>query len=316
MQDDSKARGREARVPSEIPARGWGEILARVWREIAADNILLVAAGATFYLLLAIFPAAAAFVSLYGLFLDLHDVPALTDSLRGVLADDATAILRTQLDALASQEPDTLTFSFLLSLSIALWSANSGTKAVIEALNIAYEEKEKRSFLRLTLVALAFTLGAMAVAALMVVAVAVVPALLAFLHLDDAADLLLRLTRWPILLVVIATWLAVLYRYAPSRRAAKWSWVTWGSGLATLVWLAMSIGFTIYLERFANYNATYGSLGAVVGLMLWIWLSMTIVLVGAELNAEMERQTAVDTTRPPDKPMGRRGARVADTVAD
>lgn len=288
--EDDQAYG--AASPMQIPARGWTAILRRVLHDVIAENVMLVAGGVTFYLLLALFPALAAFVSLYGLFLDPADIPGHASALRMVLPRDGVAIVEAQLEALAAQAGGALTFGFLASLIVALWSANSGMKAIIESLNIAYDVAETRSFLRLTLVALAFTLGAMLVAAMMILTVGVIPATLAFLDLDGAGDWLPRLLRWPILLVVIAGGLAALYRYGPSRGQARapWRWVSWGSGLATAVWLGASIGFGVYLERFANYNVTYGSLGALVGLLLWIWIAMMIVIVGAELNAEIERE--------------------------
>lgn len=311
---DHDQRGRRARSPTQIPWKGWKDILWRVYGEVMSDNILLVAAGVTFYLLLAMFPALAAFVSLFGLFADPGMISDRVTALEGVLPAAGIEMIQQQLTNVASQQSGALTFGFLTSLAIAFWTANGGVKALFEALNIAYEEKEKRSFVRLTAISFAFTLAAMLIGIVMLIAVAVVPAILAAVNLSDFGTLLLRLLRWPILLVMIASGLAVLYRFGPSRTDAKWRWVTWGSALATAVWLASSVAFTIYLENFADYNAMYGSLGALVGFMLWIWISALIVIVGAELNAEMEHQTAEDTTVAPVRPMGERGAVVADTL--
>jgi membrane protein len=308
-------RGQAARTPSEIPARGWKDVLMRVYREVSEDSVLLIAGGVTFYVLLALFPALAAFVSVYGLFADPATISSHVASLDGVLPEGGIQLIQDQLTAVASKQGAALTTGLLIALALAFWSANGGMKAIIEALNIAYEEDEKRSFLRLTLVSFAFTLGGMLVMVVMLTAVAVVPAVIAVFNFGGLGDLLLRLLRWPVLLGTVAVGLAILYRFGPSRDPAEWRWVTWGSGLATLVWLAGSIGFTWYLENFADYNATYGTLGALVGFLLWIWISATIVIVGAELNAELEHQSAVDTTTGPDRPMGSRGAVVADTVA-
>lgn len=307
-------RGRDAGTPSEIPVKGWKDVLWRVYESLTEDNVMLVAGGVTFYLLLAIFPALAAFVSLYGLFADPATISAHVAGLEGVLTEEAVAMLQEQLATLVGHQDTALTWGFAISLALAFWSANSGMKGVIEALNIAYDEQEKRSYVKLTLVSFAFTLGAFLLAVVMIVAVAVIPAVLAVFHLGAAGEIAVRLIRWPILLLLIAVALTLVYRYAPSRDTPEWRWVTWGSGVATVVWILTSFAFTLYLENFADYNATYGSLGALVGFMLWIWISTIIVLVGAELNAELEHQTARDTTTGPDRPMGERGALVADTL--
>lgn len=313
---DTGARGREATGPSAIPGAGWKDIARRVFSAIGEDRVLLVAGGVTFYLLLALFPALAAFVSLYGLVADPHAIADHVAALEGVLPEEAIEMIQGELGSLAQQQGGALTFGFLISFGIAFWSANNGIKAIIEALNIAYDEQEKRSFIRLTLVSFAFTLGAMLVATTMLLSVGVVPALLALLDLGGVGELAIRLLRWPILLVLIALGLTILYRYAPSRETPQWRWVTWGSGIATIVWLLTSIAFTIYLENFADYNATYGSLGALIGLLLWIWLSMIVVIVGAELNGEIEHQTRRDTTTGEPQPMGERGAAKADRLGE
>lgn len=313
--EGERDRSRKARTPSEIPPRAWKDVLMRVYEQVVEDNIPLIAGGVTFYLLLALFPALAAFVSVYGLFADPATIADHVSALEGVLPDEGVRLLQEQLAALAGKQGGALTTGLLISLALAFWSANGGIKAIIEALNIAYEEREKRSFIHLTVVSFAFTIGGMLVTAVMLIAVAVVPAVLAVFNFGGMGDLLLRLLRWPVLLLLVAVALAILYRFGPSREDPDWRWVTWGSALATLVWLAGSVGFTYYLENFADYNATYGTLGALVGFLLWIWISAIIVIVGAELNAEMEHQTEVDTTTGPDQPMGSRGAVVADTVA-
>lgn len=311
-----RGRGRTATSPRQIPALGWKDIAARVWRSFDEDRVMLVAAGVTFYLLLAMFPALAAFVSLYGLFADPSAIADQMATLRGVIPDEGLALLTEQLRSLAAGRDSSLTLGLVISFLIAFWSANTGMKAIIEAMNIAHEEREKRSFVMLTLLSFALTLGAMALAVAMIVAVAVVPAVLAFLDPGGLGAFLLRFVRWPLLLVVVSVAVAALYRWAPSRKTPEWRWVTWGSGLATLVWLAVSVAFTIYLENFADYSATYGSLGALVGLLLWVWIAVMILIVGAEINSEMEHQTARDTTTGPERPMGGRGAVMADTLGE
>jgi membrane protein len=311
---DARARGRQATRPGHIPMRGWRDILWRVWDKIFADRAMLVAGGVTFYLLLALFPALAAFVSLFGLFADPATVAESAGVLRDVLPDAGAAIVTDQLAQLASQRTEALGFGLAVSVAAALWTANSGVKAIFEAMNVAYNEPERRSLLRLHLVSFSFTLGGLLVAALLVIAIGVVPAVLAVSELGPGAELALRLARWLVILPLVAVVFALLYRFGPSRRPARWRWVSWGSALAAGVWLVASIGFSWYLENVANYNATYGSLGALVGLMLWIWLSSFILVVGAELNAETERQTCRDTTDPPERAMGSRGAYAADTL--
>lgn len=314
MSDDDTGRGREAAWPSEIPAKGWRDIAWRVWHEINEDRVMLVAAGATFYLLLALFPALTAFVSTYGFFADPATVSHQISTIGSLMPADALAIIEERLDSLVNQEPSALSIGLVFGFLFAYWSANNGVKTLFEALNIAYEETEKRSFIRLNLIALVFTLGAMATAVLIIAAVGIVPIVLEFLSVGAMTEAALGTLRWIILVLVIALGIGVLYRYGPSRERAQWRWVTWGSAFATTVWIGMSIGFSYYLQNFANYEAVYGSLGAVIGFMMWTWISVIILIVGAQINAEMEHQTAQDTTTGSPQPMGERGAVVADTI--
>ncbi len=187
---------------------------------------------------------------------------------------------------------------------------------IFQALNIAYDEEEKRGFIKLNIMSLGFTLGGILIGIFLIVSVGVVPAVLAFVNLQGIAEPLIRILRWPLLFIVIAGGISVIYRYGPSRSRANWRWITWGGGLATFVWVVASIGFSFYLQNFANYDATYGSLGAVIGFMMWTWISVMILLIGAELNSEIEHQTMRDTTVGPDDPIGKRGAVMADTVGE
>ncbi|MBZ8132804.1 YihY/virulence factor BrkB family protein [Afifella sp. IM 167] len=305
-------RGRLANTPSEIPPKGWRDILWRVSQEIGEDRVSLVAGGVTFYLLLAAFPALGALVSIYGLYYDPANLAAQLQSLQAVMPQSGMDILQEQLTRLVSAESASLSFAFLFGLGLSLWSANKGVKALFQALNVAYEEKEKRSFVLVNAVSLLFTFGFIVLVILFLSATVVVPAVLTFLGLKEGW--IVAMIRWPILFLVAAGAISTLYRFGPSRPPMRWRWVSWGGTITALVWIAASILFSWYISNFADYNATYGSLGAVIGMMMWIWVSVFVLLAGAELNAEMEHQTARDTTLRPEKPLGMRGAHMADTI--
>lgn len=312
---DSSGAGSNAASPSEIPARGWWDILKRAVMEAGSDRLLTEAAGVTFYTLLALFPGIAALVSLYGLIADPATVSDHLGALAGFIPGGGMEIINEQVTRITSKEQATLGLSALIGLALSLWSANQAAKALFDALNVVYEEKEKRSFIRLNLVSLTFTIGGILFAVLAMGAVIALPVLLTAIGLGTATETLLRWARWPLLLVGIALALACLYRWGPSRAEARWRWVTWGSAFAAIAWLIFSAGFSFYVENFGTYNETYGSLGAVIGFMTWIWLSAAVVLFGGELNAEAEHQTARDTTTGPELPLGTRDARMADRVA-
>jgi membrane protein len=307
-------RGRTAETPSQIPARGWKDILLRVHHGISENRILLVAAGVTFYSLLAIFPGIAALISIYGLFADPSTVASHLDTIASVAPGGAVEVLREQMSRLASQGGTTLGVSFIVSLAISLWTANSGVKAIFDALNIVYGEEEKRSFLKLNAVTLVVTLGIVVFILLTLTAVVALPIAFTYIPLPGVTALVVRIGRWPILFALVTLALAVLYKYGPSRSEPRLRWITWGSVFAAVVWLAASALFSWYVASFGSYNKTYGSLGAIIGFMTWIWISIIVVLVGAKLNAEMEHQTVRESTTGQPKPLGRRGARMADTV--
>ncbi|HEV7268744.1 MAG TPA: YihY/virulence factor BrkB family protein [Falsiroseomonas sp.] len=309
-------RGREARAPRQIPAQGWRDILWRLLLAIPEDRVLTTAGGVAFFALLAIFPALATVVSLYGFFADAASIREHLSLLEDVVPDGVLALVGDELARVAGARGDTLGIAFVTGLLVALWSANSGIAALFDALNIVYREREKRSLVRFYATTFLFTLGAILFVMTAVAAVVVLPVLLGPFGLAAQAPLLLDLLRWPVLLLVIMAGLALLYRFGPSRRAAKWRWVSWGSVVAALLWIAASMAFSWYVSSFDSYNRIYGSLGAGVGFMTWIWISAVIVLIGAELNAEMEHQTAADTTHGRPKPLGARGAVVADTVGE
>jgi membrane protein len=307
--------GHRAERPQDIPARGWWQILKRVAGKFNDDRAMTEAAGVTFYGLLALFPALAALVSLYGLFANPVTVETTLSSLDTVLPGGGADIVTAQVHSLASKSGTALSVGLVVGLAISLWSANSATKALFDALNVVYEQRETRSYVRRTLLSLAFTLAGLVFVLLALAAVVVLPAVLNVVGLRDVVEALLRWLRWPLLLVVMSLILAAIYRYGPDRRHARWRWLSWGSVGASVVWIAFSLLFSWYVSNFGSYNKTYGSLGAAIGFMTWIWLSATIVLVGAEVNAELEHQTARDTTIGPGRPIGRRGATKADTVA-
>jgi membrane protein len=306
------AEGRAAERPRHIPARGWMEVLKRVWKESSDDNLGLVAAGVAFYGMLAIFPAIAAVVSIWGVFADPVSVQAQISSVLSVLPPDAAQILKDQVTSVARGENGALTIAALVSLGITLYSSAKGTNAIINGLNVAYEEKERRPWWKLLLTSLGLTLAAILVAIVALSLVAVLPAVLEMLGLGSAGETLINVLRWPFLGLCVAGYLAVLYRFAPSRDKPKWRWTTPGALGATVLWLVGSGLFSLYVGQFGNYNETYGTLGAVVVLLTWLWLSSYVVLLGAELDAELENQTGRDTTTGPEKPMGQRGAFVAD----
>ncbi|UVD60477.1 YihY/virulence factor BrkB family protein (plasmid) [Rhizobium sp. Pop5] len=308
--------GRSAATPEAIPLAGLRDVFWRAFHEILDDRVTLIAAGVTFYLLLALFPALAALVSLYGLVADPVTISEHLRELAILLPPGAFDLLADQIKALVEKRESTLGITFFVGLAIALWSTHSGTLAIFDAMNVAYEEREKRSLVRLNLIGLCFTLCAMVFAVVMVALVGVLPVMLSYLWLDQFKENMALFLRWPLLLFVVAVAVTLVYRFGPSRAPARVRWMTWGAGLTTFAWAVMSVGFSFYLDHFANYNATYGTLGALIGFLVWIWLSVVILIVGAELNAELEHQTAKDTTTGPPLPMGARGAYVADTLGE
>ena len=305
-------RGRTATAPSEITASGFKDVAVRVKREISEDNGVLAAAGVAFFGFLSLIPALAALVSILGLVTSPDDVAERADDLFGALPAEARDLLAAQLESVAGRTGSSLSFSLVVSILLALWSASSGTGHLISAVNAAYDEDDDRGFIRNRLLALAFTLGAIVFVVFALGGLAALPAIL------DAVGLpgWLQLVYWPILLGGFMAGLAVLYRYAPDRDEPEWRWVSWGAAIAVALWLVASIGLRIYAANFGNFDESYGTLGAVVVLMLWLLITALAVLVGAEINAELEHQTAHDTTTGPDRPMGRRNAQMADTLGD
>jgi membrane protein len=307
-------RGRRSRSPFAIPWAGWKDIFWRTYQRIDDDRLLATAGGVVFFGLLSIFPAVTALVSSYGLFADPATISANLQTLATMLPEGSFQIDEDQVGRVVSKGNTTLGATFLLGLLLAIWSANAGVKSIFDALNVAYEEREKRSFIRLNSVSLAFTVGGIAALLLMVGAVVAFPLALNHLGMAPESKLIVALARWPLLFLILLAALAILYRFAPSRDAPRWQWLSLGAVTAALLWIAGSALLSWYLSEFANYNATYGSLGAAIGLMMWMWMSAIVVMFGAELNSEIERQTLRDTTTGEPKPLGSREAVSADTV--
>ena len=299
--------GRFSRSPLQIPWAGWKDILWRTYVRTGEDRLLAIAGGVVFFGLLAVFPAITALVSCYGLFANPSTIGANLQTLALMLPEGSFQIVQDQVTRVLEKGNTALGATFLFGLALAIWSANAGVKAVIDALNVVYEEREKRSFVRLNLLSLAFTTGGIAALLLMVGAVVAFPLALDHLGLAPESQLIVSLARWPLLTVILLAMLGVLYRFGPSRRPMRWQWLSVGTLAASLLWVAGSSLLSWYLSNFGNYNATYGSLGAAIGLMMWMWMSAIIVLCGAELNSEIEHQTARDTTVGRPRPLGRRG---------
>lgn len=309
-------RGRDAATPGNIPARGWRDIAWRVKAELDDDHIATFAAGVAFFGLLALFPAVGATIAFAALVMDPMMIELELEGLLTALPPEAALILTGQLREVAAGAGGGMGVAAIFGLLVSLYSASKGMKVLIEGMNLAYEEKETRGFLRLNLLSIAMTLGMILGLVMAMGAMIAVPAMLGTLGLSAAAEALLRYGRWLVLAALALFGLAVLYRYGPSRDAPKWRWVSPGAIVATLLWLAGSALFSVYAANFGSYNETYGTLGGVIILLTWLWLSAFIVLLGAELNSEIEHQTARDTSKGPERPVGERGAQMADTVGE
>jgi membrane protein len=284
--------GRTPVVPAPRP--GWKNVLWRTYERSGEDRLLATAGGVVFFGLLAVFPAVTALVSSYGLFADPSTIGANLQSLALMLPDGSFQIVQDQVARVLDKGATALGATFLFGLVLAIWSANAGIKAVIDALNVVHEEREKRGFLRLNLLSLAFTTGGIAALLIMVGAVVAFPLALDHIGLNRDIRYIVGLARWPLLFLVLLAGLAILYRFGPSRPATRGQWLGVGTLTAGLLWIAGSSLLSWYLSNFANYDATYGSLGAAIGMMMWMWMSAIIVLYGAELNSEIERRSTMD----------------------
>ena len=305
-------RGGTAEAPTQIPAAGWKDVLQRTKDEVRTDNVSILAGGVAFYWMLSLFPFAIAALSVYGLVANPDDVTKMVQQVQGTVPDSVAQLLEDQLSSIADSSRGSLTFGLVGSVLFALWSASKGASALIKATNVAFDEKETRGFLRLRAMALLLTLVFLVVMVCAIALIAVVP------NLVDGTPLgtLFSVLRWPALAVVAMIGLAALYRYAPDRDEPRWRWVSLGAVVATGLWLVGSSLFSLYANKLGSFNETYGSLSAVIVLLLWLSLTAFVILLGAEINAETEHQTAQDSTEGPERPLGERGAYTADTVGD
>ncbi len=312
--DRAQPAGADADRPTEIPRAGWFQIVKRAFAEGKKDNVSMLAAGLAYFAFLALFPTLIAAVLLYGLLADPADVQRQVESFSSALPADAAGLLTEQMSAIASTSSSALGIGLVIALLGALWSASGGVSNLINAVNVCYDEEETRGFLKLRGLALMLTIGAIVFMALAVGLVAVAPAVLEALPLGIVGTILLQVGRWVLLVVLVMAGLAVVYRLAPDRDAPKFRWASVGAVVATVIWVIASVGFSLYVDNFGSYGKTYGALAGVIVLLLWLFISAYIVLLGAEINAEAEQQTARDTTRGEDRPMGQRDAVKADSL--
>jgi membrane protein len=310
------AAGREAERPSEIPPRGWFAVLKRVKAEVKEDNVPLLAAGVAFYAMLALFPAIIAVVTIYGMVADPAQVESQVNEFAKGLPSGADQLITEQLKNVVNAGEQSLSIGLALSLLAVFWSVSSGVQGLVKSLNLVYDERETRGFLKLRGLSLLLTLGAIVVVVVALVLIAVFPGVIDDLGLGQAGELAASIARWVVLALLVLAALAVVYRFAPDRANPRWRWVSWGAVVALVLWLLGSVGFSWYVDNFGKYNQTYGALAAVIILLLWLFLSSFAVLFGAEFDAETERQTARDTTTGPEQPLGQRDAEVADTVGE
>jgi membrane protein len=306
-------RGRAAESPTQLPARGWKDVLARVKEESKRDHVMLLSAGVAFFGLLALVPALVALLSIYGLVADPNRIDGqLLDALSAAPAE-VRDLISEQIRDIGDASSGALV-AVVGGILLALWSASSGMKNLIEAINQAYDEEESRGFVKVRALSLAFTIGALIFLIVAFTAIALLPSLLASSSLGNAGRIVVSVARFVVLFLGLLAGLAVLYRYAPDREQAKWTWVSPGAIFAGVLWIIASLLFSIYAANFGTYNETYGALGGIVVVMLWLLLTALAIILGAELNSELERQTARDTTSGDERPLGQRGAYAADTI--
>lgn len=310
-------RGAAARSAVEIPFRGWVDVIVRTWQQTERDNVFLISAGVAFYFLLALVPALTSFSAIGKLMISPDDIRTLAEEVGILMPESARVILNAQLDSVLKAGPvqTSLSLKAATGFILSFWAATAGVRAMMIAVTVAYRERERRSFVRFYLTAFTLTIAALFMGLCAILAFVAVPVAFSVFPVSETKEMLVRLLRWPVIVVAVAIGLSITYRFAPSRRHAKARWVTTGAVLATLVWLAGSFAFTTYVERFADFEAVHGTLSSIVVLLLWFWFSAVVTLMGAQLNAEIEHQTSVDTTVGRDRPMGQRGAYVADHVA-
>ncbi len=287
---------RIAESQSATASSNWTYVLGRVYERIGEDRILVIAAGVTFYSLLALFPAIAALVSIYGMFADPASIGEMVGKMSAILPGGATDVIRSEITRVASHGSATLGGATLVALIVSLWSANAGMKALFDGLNVAYHEREERGFIALNLISLCFTICMIAFALISLGAIVAVPYIAS--TLGDFGRWMATIGQWPLLLIMVSFVFACLYRFGPNRNnAQRWRWLSWGTVLSSVMWLVASILFSWYAANFGSYNKTYGALGAIIGFMTWMWISTIVFMLGGMLNAELEHQTRNDTPR-------------------
>lgn len=310
------SRGRNASVPTELPASGWKDILFRVKDEISEDRVSLIAAGVAFYGLLALFPAVTAVLAIGGLLIAPSQILDELSSLSGIIPEEAMAIITEQATEVTGSSDNGLGLAAIIGILLALYSASKGMGSLMDGLNVAYDEEEERGFIRLKLETFGLTLllifGLILAFGLMIG----LPSVLKFMEFGKTAEFFASVLSVVVLALFTMVGLAIMYRYGPSRDSAEISWVTPGAVIATLLWGISSAGFAFYAANFGSYNESFGALAGVIILLMWLWISAFVILVGAELNAEMEAQTRHDTTVGQDQPMGQRDAEKADHLGE
>jgi membrane protein len=307
-------RGRDANGPGEIPAAGWRDILLRLWRQTEEENVMLIAAAVAFYMMLAVFPAIGAFIAFFGVFADPQVVESQFSLLRGIITSQAWTLLDDQLVAIIGAGQARLKLATVIGLAFALWTGGAGIRAMMTSLNIVYFERETRGYLAFYGTAFVLTIGSLVLGMISLAIIIAVPLFLEIVGLARFTEDLVAILRWPLIGLIMIFCLGVLYRYGPSRRGAKTRWLSVGAIVATVLWLAGSVLFSTYVSNFGSYNETYGAIGAVIVMLMWFWVTAYVVLLGAQINAEIELQTLKDSTIGDPKPLGRRGAFVADHV--
>lgn len=312
---NNNKNGHQADKPGEIPASGWKEIGSRVLSEIKKDHVQIVSAGVGFYFFMALFPTIVAALSIYGLVMDPSQIQGHISGLNNVLPGEAAEMIRGFIEPIVSKPDSTLGWGMVLSILISIWSANQGTNALFEGVNIAYNEIDNRSFIKKTALTLAFTIGGLILGILAVVLVVLFPAFVEHIPVGSTIQTVLSWCRWLILAAFIIFGLGLIYKKAPDRDSPELKWISWGSIIATVLWVIGSLLFSFYVNNFGSYDDMYGSFAAVIIMLLWLFLTSFIILLGAEINSEMEHQTQKDTTVGPDQPMGQRGGYHADHVA-
>ncbi len=308
--------GALAHQPTGIPRPGWKQVAKRVWDETQLDQVPLLAAGVAFWAFLSLFPAMIAAVAVYGLVADPATVTRQAELVTDALPRDAASLIVDQMETISSQSEDALSVSLLTSVILALWTSSAAVSNVMSAINTAYDEEETRTYVRRKGIALLLSLGAVAFVVTSVGLIAIAPLLLDMFVSKGATRAMLEIGRWVGLVLAVMAGTAVLYKVAPDRADPRLPWVSVGSVVATAGWLLASLGFSLYVDNFGRYSRTYGALAGVAILMLWLWITALIVLVGAEINAEAEQQTIRDTTVGDPRPIGERNAVKADAWPD